>query len=56
MAGSSKKRQFHVSAVDAEGDVHTFSTDVRERVEVIVKLMSEDLEQVEITDTALQPL
>ncbi len=42
----SKSRHYHVSGVDGDGDVHTYSTDDRERAEAMLKTMGEDLEQV----------
>jgi hypothetical protein len=45
-----KKRKYEVSGIDDLGDVHTFSTDDRERAEEIVAIMREDLDEVELTE------
>lgn len=47
-----KTRQYSVSGIDDLGDVHTFSTDDRERAEEVAAIMSEDLENVELRDNA----
>ncbi len=45
-----RKRRYEVSGIDDLGDVHTFSTDDRERAEEIKAIMSEDLKDVELTE------
>jgi hypothetical protein len=45
-----KKRKYSVSGIDDIGDVHTFSTDARERAEEMEGLMAEDLENVELVE------
>jgi hypothetical protein len=43
-----KERAFNVSGVDDLGDVHTFSSNNRERAEEMQRLMAEELESVEL--------
>ena len=44
---SDRKRRYHVSGIDDLGDVHTFSTDDRDRADEIRTIMGEDLRNVE---------
>lgn len=46
----SRKRKYSVSGINEEGDVWTFSTDDKERAEVIQEDMIEDLEDVELNE------
>jgi hypothetical protein len=48
---SSKERRFEVSGTDDLGDVHSFHTDDRERAEEMQRLMSEDLEEVQLQES-----
>jgi GTPase len=43
-----KGRAFNVSGVDDLGEVHTFSSNDRERSEEMRRLMAEELESVEL--------
>ena len=47
-----QKRKYQVSGTDDLGDVHTFATDDRERAEEVRAIMGEDLEDVELKETA----
>ena len=47
---SDRKGRYHVSGIDDLGDVHTFSTDDRDRAEEIRTIMGEDLTNVELED------
>lgn len=46
----SRKRKYQVSGINEEGDVWTFSTDDKERVEVIKDDMVEDLDDVQLNE------
>ena len=46
----STHRKYQVIGTDDLGDVHTFSTDDRERAEEVAELMREDLEEVAVTE------
>ena len=45
-----RKRRYHVSGIDDLGDLHTFSTDDRERADEIRAIMQEDLQDVELEE------
>jgi hypothetical protein len=45
------QRKYQVSGTDDLGDVHSFHTDDRERAEEMLKLMSEDLEGVQLQES-----
>ncbi len=45
-----RTRKYTVSGLDELGDVHSFSTDNRERAHDIVELMRDDLEDVELIE------
>jgi len=45
-------RRFEVYGTDDLGDVHSFRTDSRERADEIKAIMADDLEGVELRDTA----
>jgi hypothetical protein len=44
------KRKLHVSGTDDLGDVHTFTTDDRERAEEVKGIMSENLDDVTLEE------
>lgn len=46
------KRKYEVSGTDDLGDVHVFLTDDRQRAEEVRAVMSEDLEEVELNESA----
>jgi hypothetical protein len=46
----STSRKFQVIGMDDLGDVHTFSSDDRERAEQVSELMREELESVRLID------
>ena len=46
------KRRFDVSGVDDLGDLHTFSTDDRERAEEVAAVMREDLDDVVLQENS----
>ncbi len=52
LEGPRQKRKYAVSGTDDLGDVHTFATDNRERAEEVKAIMGEDLEDVELKETA----
>ena len=45
-----RHRRYTVSGLDELGDVHSFSTDDRQRAGKIAELMREDLEDVDLTE------
>ena len=49
-----QRRKYEVSGTDDLGGVHTFTTDDRERAEEVKAIMGEDLEDVELKETAFE--
>ena len=45
-----RRRRYHVSGIDDLGDIHTFSTDDRDRADEIRTIMGEDLKNVELEE------
>ena len=50
------KHRYKVTGTDDLGDQHVFRTDDRERAEGVAKIMREDLEHVEVTEAAAEPV
>jgi DNA-binding response OmpR family regulator len=49
------KRRYEVRGRDDLNDIHTFATDDRERAEEVKAIMSQDLEDVELTELGAHP-
>ena len=43
-----KHKRYRTSGVDAEGDLHSFETNSRERAHEMAKMMREELRDVEV--------